>query len=120
MENETTTDSELLIGTIDEFHTQTCYNLYMYAVGLAQKVNEYIDSGFLVLHNNQPMNKFVFYGMMGPCVAEEDGNCMIVWFGSGHDDDGKVWLHGDYNKKTILEQFREIKIIDPKHLVSIF
>lgn len=109
------------LGTVDEFHTKSCYKLYMYAVSLAKQVNEYIDRGWLVLHEGQPLKKFVFYSIVSgsPCVAERDGNCTIAWIGSSYDKEGRVWLHGDYTKKTIKEKFQKIQIFDPANAVKL-
>jgi len=108
-----------VLGTVDEFHTKTCYKLYMYAVSLAKQVNEYIDKGWLVLDEVQPLKKFVFYSMGSPCVAERDGNCTMVWFGSSYDDEGRVWLHGEYTKKSIKERFEKIQIFDPANAAKL-
>lgn len=102
-----------VLGTVDEFHTKSCYKLYMYAVSLAKQVNEYIEKGWLVMDEGQSIKKFVFYSMESPCVAERDGNCTKVWFGSSYDKEGRVWLHGDCTKKTIKERFQKIQIFDP-------
>jgi len=107
------------LGTVDEFHTKSCYKLYMYAVSLAKQVNEYIDKGWLVLHEGQPLKKFIFYSRCSPCIAEKDGNCIIIWIGSTYDVEGKVWLHGDYTKKTIKERFQKIQIFDPANAVKL-
>ena len=67
------------LGTVDEFHTKSCYKLYMYAVSLAKQVNEYIDRGWLVLYKGKPLKKFVFYSINSPCIGGRDGNCTIIW-----------------------------------------
>lgn len=107
------------LGTVDEFHTKSCYKLYMYAVSLAKQVNEYIDRGWLVLHEGQPLKKFVFYSMDSPCIGERDGNCTVAWIGSSRDKEGRVWLHGDYTKKAIKEKFQKIQIFDPANAVKL-
>ena len=101
-------------GTVDEFRTKTCYGLYMYAVGLAKQVNDYIDKGWLVSRNGEALGRFIFRSMGEPCIAEEKGNCSLAWFGSFYDSTGKVWLHGDVTKKIIREKFEEIIICNPK------
>ena len=121
MNNKKEQSNELhpVLGTINEFHTKSCYKLYLYAVELAKQANDYIDKGWLVLDDGQPLKKFVFYSMGSPCVAEKDGNCTMVWFGSCYDDEGKVWLHGDYTKKRIRERFKKIQIFDPANAVKL-
>ena len=91
----------------------------MYAVSLAKQVNEYIDRGWLVLYKGKPLKKLVFYSINSPCVGERDGNCTIIWIGSTHDVKGRVWLHGDYTKKTIKERFQKIQIFDPANAVKL-
>lgn len=107
------------LGTVDEFHTKSCYKLYMYAVSLAKQVNEYIDRGWLVLYKGKPLKKLVFYSINSPCIGERDGNCTIIWIGSTYDVEGRVWLHGDYTKKTIKERFQKIQIFDPANAVKL-
>ena len=116
---EQVTDVYALLGTVDEFHTKTCFKLYMYAVGLAKQVNEYIDKGWLVLQDGEQLSKFVFYSMDKPCVAEKRGNCSFIWFSSCYDTEGKVWLSRYTTKKKIREEFQKIQICDPKLMVRL-
>jgi hypothetical protein len=106
------------IGTIDEFHSKTCYNLYMYAVKLAKQVNEYIDKGCLVLSGEQRIDKFIFH-KDDPCIAEYDGYTSMIWYGSCYDDNGKVWLHGDVTKKQIKKDFKNIDIYEPANRIKL-
>ena len=49
-----------VLGTVDEFHSQKCFDLYMYAVGFAKQINSYLDTGYLVFNNDEYFkNKFV-------------------------------------------------------------
>ncbi|MFA5759788.1 MAG: hypothetical protein WC942_10590 [Clostridia bacterium] len=113
------TDVYTLLGVVNEFHTKSCYKLYMYAVLLAKRVNEYIDKGWLVLYEGQHLKKFVFYSMGSPCIGERDDSCTMVWIGNSYDREGRVWLHSDYTKKTIKKMFQKIQIFDPANAVRL-
>lgn len=105
------------IGTPQEFRTKKCFDLYMYAVSLAEQVNAYIDKGWLVIDEGAPLNRFVFYAMGSPCIAEksDSGGTVVYagWYGSVSDENGKVCFHGEYTKKSIRERFQQILIFDP-------
>lgn len=107
------------IGSRDEFRTKSCYKLYLYAVKLANQVNEYIDKGFLVLSDGEPVNRFVFYGHSNPCVGEGSDRCIVSWVGNTFDDNGKVWLHGDVTKTDIKKMFKNILIYNPKDSIKL-
>ena len=50
-----------LFGTVDEFHSQKYYDLYLYAIEFAKQINNYIDKGYIVLDGDDVFkNKFVF------------------------------------------------------------
>lgn len=111
--NETNT----LLGTVDEFHSQKCYYLYLYAVEFAKQINEYIDKGYIVLDGDDVFkNKFVFYSMDIPCIAERSDNCSIIYFGSTFDHNGKVWLHGEESKLSIKKRFSQFKMVNPSNI----
>ncbi len=106
-----------LLGTVDEFHSQKCYDLYLYAVAFAKQINEYINKGYIILYGNEVFkNKFVFYSMDRPCIAEKSGNCSFIYFGSTFDNDGKVWLHGDESKSSIKKWFSQFKMVKPSNI----
>ena len=106
-----------VLGTVDEFHSKKCYDLYLYAVELAKQINNYIDRGYIVLDGEDIFrNKFVFYSMDRPCVAERSGNCSFVYFGSTFDTNGKVWLHGEETRTSIKKRFLEFKIVNPSNI----
>ena len=110
-------EANTLLGTVDEFHSQKCYDLYMYAVGFAKQINSYLDAGYLVFDNDEYFkNKFVFYSMDIPCVAERSGNCSFIYFGSTFDKDGKVWLHGEESKSSIKKRFSQFKMVKPSNI----
>ena len=109
--------TNIQLGTIDEFHSPKCYELYLYAVGLAKQVNEYIDKGYIVFDGNDLFkNKFVFYCMNTPCIAEKSDYISFVYFGSSFDNDGKVWLSGIETKSTIKKRFEMFKFVKPSNI----
>lgn len=105
------------IGTCDQFHSKTCYNLYMYALSLAKQVNNYIEKDYLVVYKGHFLNKFVFYNELNdePYIGERNGNTTYIWFGSVFDKNGKVCLCDDYTKEKIRNKFEEIKIYNPDY-----
>lgn len=106
-----------VLGSVDEFHSQKCYDLYMYAVGFAKQINSYLDAGYLVFDNDEYFkNKFVFYGNDRPYVAERSGDCSFIYFGSSFDNEGRVWLQGEETKKTIKDRFSKFKFVKPCHI----
>ena len=110
-------EANTLLGTVDEFHSQKCYDLYLYAVGFAKQINEYIDKGYIVLDGGDDVfkNKFVFYKDR-PCVAERSGNCSFIYFGSTFDYNGKVWLHGEESKSSIKKRFTQFRMVNPSNI----
>lgn len=116
---ETPMTANPLLGTVDEFHSQTCFELYMYAVGFAKQINSYLNNGYLVFDNDKYFkNKFVFYGNR-PYVSEQSGNCSFIYFGSTFDKEGRVWLHGEESKKSIKERFSKFKFVKPCNIEQI-
>lgn len=110
-----------MIAKENEFHSKSCYELYLYAVSLAKQVNEYIDKGYIVTEDNYPFNKFVFYDTHSnkPIIAEKKNEALYVWYGTATDYNGKVWLHGEITKKSIKKDFKKIVIIEPKHKIKL-
>ena len=103
-----------LLGTVDEFHSRECFDLYIYAVKFANQINNYINNGDLVFDGEEYFkNKFVFYGSDKPYVAEKSGNCSFIYFGSTYDKDGKVWLKVEETKSTIKKRFSQFKFVKP-------
>lgn len=121
MNTETQIISNPIIGTIDEFHSKKCFELYMYAVEFAKQINSYLDDGYLVLNKNNEHTelKFVFYGINGPCIAQKSGNCLLVYFGHSIDKEGKVWIQGTTTKKSIKELFSKFKCVKPCNIERI-
>lgn len=113
------------IGTIDEFHSKHCYELYLYAVTLAKQINEYIESGYLVVNIEENYSEFLtnpfkFYLKDEPAVAIScSKNSTNVWVGFVYDDEGKIWLTGEVTKKYIKKMFSKIKICDPKNFIKL-
>lgn len=109
------------LGTVNEFHSKKCYDLYLYAVGFAKQINSYLENGYIVFDDTEHFkNKFIFYRSNGiPCVAEISGNCSFIYFGSTFDKEGKVWLHGEESKKSIKERFSKFKFVKPQHIERI-
>lgn len=103
------------------FHSDTCYKRFLYAKRFAEKINEYIDSGYLVINSDGMIlsqeGKFVFdNGEIGFL----SGNCKYVWFGSVYDDDDKLYLlESKFSFKNIKKRFQEICIVNPKHIKKI-
>lgn len=110
-------EANTLLGTVDEFHSQKCYDLYLYAVGFAKQINEYIDKGYMVFDGDEyHKNKFVFHSFDSPCIAEKSGNSYFIYFGSTFDHDGKVWLHGEESKSSIKKRFAQFKMVKPSNV----
>jgi hypothetical protein len=112
------------LGTKEEFHSQKCYENYLYSVKLASKINELLDSGHLVFENNESFtNRFVFRSIIGnePCIGEitKSGNSMFTYFGNSFDKDGKVWFQKDENKSKILKRFQHFKMVRPENIEKI-
>ncbi len=110
-----------LIGVRSDFHTQTCFNLYMYAVSLARQINAYIDNGYVVMKGEERINKFVFMCRMAdaPCIGVLDGKYFWTWYGSTMSDEGKVCLREEVTKKQIRDDFRALRIYDPSKFVKL-
>lgn len=102
------------LDTAEKFHSQECYDLYMYAVGLAKQVNAYLDKGWLVLDSGRPIRKFVFHHLGSPCVAQKYDNVTSIWLGIYTDDRCRVVLSGVDSKNSIWEQFQKIQVFNPK------
>lgn len=114
---ETPITADPLLGTVNEFHSKKCYDLYLYAVGFAKQINSYLENGYIVFNDTEYFkNKFVFYGNDRPYIAERSGNCSFIYFGSTFDNEGKVWLHGEETKKSIKERFSKFKFVKPQHI----
>lgn len=110
------------IGTIKDFHSKKCYDLYMYAVSIAKQINDYINKGYLIINEEGiQTNKFLFYTDDNPCIAVKlNENSTLIYLGSSWDSNGKVWISGDGESKlTIRKLFNDIKIINPEHIVKL-
>lgn len=108
------------IGTIDEFHSKSCYKLYIYAVSLAKQINEYIDKGYIVIEKGEiKTHKFIFHDCNSPCIATQDRHFTYVDIGNTYNIDGKVWLYGEETKKTIKERFDKFQIVNPVNIEKI-
>lgn len=102
-------------GDVDEFQTPDCYDLYMHAVSLAEKINNYIDKGWIVIKDWKHLWKFEFYGIEKPLILQNSS----IWFGNTLDMEGKVIFSWEYTKKTIENKFAKIKICNPKYFINI-
>lgn len=105
----------------EEFHSKHCYDLFMYAVGLATQINEYIDKGYMVIDDDFYIleDKFIFESKNGyPMIKHE---CYKVLCPS-LDDNEKYWLSNDEDygsKNKIKAIFQQFKIVHPKHIKTI-
>lgn len=107
------------IGTIDEFHSKRCYDLYMYGVELAKQINDYIDKGYIVIFEDEIIKtKFEFYdNEYRPEPYIKISN--LIYIGYVYDNSGKVWLEREYTKKSIRDKFSKFKIVNPKDIIKI-
>ena len=104
------------VGVRSEFHSQRCYQLYLYAVGLAQQVNDYIEKGFLLFNNDGGIikRKLLFYHSDEPCILEQHEAMSSMWIGGVYDTSDRIIVSGEYTKKSIRMLFSEIMLYDPK------
>ena len=103
------------------FHSDTCYKRFLYAKKFAEKINEYIDNGYLVIDSDGMIlsqeGKFVFDGCE---VCFLSGNCKYGWVGSVYDDDDKLYLlESEFSFKNIKKRFQEVCIVNPKHIKKV-
>lgn len=106
----------------DDFRSDKCYELYLYALSFAKQINEYIDNGFIVMDNNRLFKyKFVFQSASRkPCIALKIENSTLIWYGYSFSRDGKVWLSVIETKESIKKRFEQFKIIKPANVEPAF
>jgi hypothetical protein len=113
------------LGAVDEFHSKKCFELYLYAVKLAEVVNAHLDAGDIVFRTNahgqfeQFKHKFAFYGSHGPLIIEKWDHCGFIYFGATTDNNGKVWLSKECDKKQIKGAFSQFRFVRECSLKSI-
>ena len=103
----------------NKFHSKSCYKLYMYAKGLAEQVNQFIDKGYIVLdEEGHSFMKFSFEKEY-PCIVQIYGNVTITRIGGCRDENNRVWIHGDLTKKDIKNMFQKILIYKPENRIKL-
>ena len=109
------------LGELKDFHSKSCYELYLYAVELAKQVNEYIDKGYFVIKDGYLLGKFIFYDNIWEeaVVKEVEKNHSTIWVGGVYDNNGKVWLRGELTKNQIKEMFQKILISHPESFIQL-
>ena len=107
----------ITLGTVDEFHSKKCFELYLFAVKLAEQINTYIDLGYIIINDDKFIkNKFVFRDEKEPYVALRNGNSSRIYVGGCYDNNYKVWLHGEFTKKSIFDIFCKFKMVKPENI----
>lgn len=109
------------------FHSDTCYKRFLYAKKFAEKINEYIDNGYLVIDGNidsegeilSQLGKFIFRD--GEILFQsKNKNWCQAWIGSVYDDDDKLYLlESEFSFKNIKKRFQEVSIVNPKHIKKV-
>lgn len=102
------------IGRIEEFHSEKCFDLYMYAVGFAKQINSYLDAGYLVFDNCEVFkNKFIFHNGNNPRVATKIGICNTNYIDFSFDNEGNICITGNETKESIKNRFSKFKFVKP-------
>lgn len=107
---------------IDErhlFHSDRCYKRYLYGRKFAEKINEYIDRGCLVIDEYgeplKPGERFIFRD--GEILLSDQKRFSVTYIGSVFDDEDKIYLLDDeFTMKNIKAKFQMFKIVDRKHI----